>query len=113
MGAAHFSSFFFVNNRIKKLFNLVPTAHRTRFVRREIVDDWMDGSGRVLLVGDAAHPLMVNIPLDHIYFVAHYFFIALFDAKCQSCRGRRGCSWWPDVPFEHIRTNTAILRSVL
>lgn len=46
--------------RIKKLFNLVPTAHRTRFVRREIVDDWLDDSGRVLLVGDAAHPLLVK-----------------------------------------------------
>ncbi|XP_006462114.1 hypothetical protein AGABI2DRAFT_206335 [Agaricus bisporus var. bisporus H97] len=44
--------------RIKKLFNLVPTAHRARFVRREVVDDWLDESGRVLLVGDAAHPLL-------------------------------------------------------
>lgn len=46
--------------RIKKLFNLVPTAHRARFVRREVVDDWLDESGRVLLVGDAAHPLLVK-----------------------------------------------------
>lgn len=55
--------------RIKKLFNLVPTAHRARFVRREVVDDWLDESGRVLLVGDAAHPLLVKTTSEFFFYI--------------------------------------------
>ncbi|KAF9447713.1 FAD/NAD(P)-binding domain-containing protein, partial [Macrolepiota fuliginosa MF-IS2] len=44
--------------RIQRLFNLAPTALRTRFIRREIAEDWLDESGRILLIGEAAHPLL-------------------------------------------------------
>ncbi|KAK7053748.1 3-hydroxybenzoate 6-hydroxylase 1 [Favolaschia claudopus] len=44
------------DNRIQRLFNSVPTAQRRKYVCRERVEDWVDHTGRILLVGEAAHP---------------------------------------------------------
>jgi salicylate hydroxylase len=39
---------------------MMPTAQRVKYVVRDRVEDWVDHSGRILLVGEAAHPLLVR-----------------------------------------------------
>ncbi|KAF8173876.1 FAD/NAD(P)-binding domain-containing protein [Mycena galopus ATCC 62051] len=46
------------NDRIHRLFSLASTVQRTKYVYRDRVEDWVDHSGRILLVGEAAHPTM-------------------------------------------------------
>ncbi|KAF8636411.1 hypothetical protein AX17_003593 [Amanita inopinata Kibby_2008] len=43
---------------VRKLFTMVPTALRTRYIRKQRVEDWVDETGRIILVGEAAHPLL-------------------------------------------------------
>ncbi|KAJ6473164.1 hypothetical protein C8R45DRAFT_1103744 [Mycena sanguinolenta] len=43
-------------DRSRRLFHLAPTAQRAKYVYRDRVQDWVDRSGRVVLVGEAAHP---------------------------------------------------------
>lgn len=43
---------------IKRLFNMVPDALRTKYIVRDIVEDWVDETGSMVLVGEAAHSLM-------------------------------------------------------
>lgn len=38
---------------------MVPEALRSLYVVRQPLDDWVDQSGTVFLLGEAAHPLMV------------------------------------------------------
>ncbi|KAF7354633.1 3-hydroxybenzoate 6-hydroxylase 1 [Mycena sanguinolenta] len=40
----------------RRLFNLAPIAQRAKYVYRDRIKDWVDHSGRVVLVGEAAHP---------------------------------------------------------
>lgn len=47
-------------SRINRLVKLIPDALRTKFVRREQSEDWVDESGRLVLIGEAAHPIMVR-----------------------------------------------------
>lgn len=51
---------FSFSHRIRRLFTLSATAQRTKVVEREIAEDWLDETGTVLLIGEAAHPLMVS-----------------------------------------------------
>ena len=46
--------------RIQRLVRLAPTALRTKYVRRGVVEEWFDSSKRLLLVGEAAHPILVR-----------------------------------------------------
>ncbi|KAJ3564100.1 hypothetical protein NP233_g8513 [Leucocoprinus birnbaumii] len=46
------------DSKIQRLFNLADTALRTKVVQRKSAEDWLDDSGTVLLIGEAAHPLM-------------------------------------------------------
>ncbi|KAJ7476866.1 hypothetical protein B0H11DRAFT_2234833 [Mycena galericulata] len=46
------------DDRVRRLFNMVPTAQRSKYVVRDRVEEWVDHSGRILLVGEAAHPLL-------------------------------------------------------
>ncbi|KAJ7692366.1 hypothetical protein B0H14DRAFT_2414760 [Mycena olivaceomarginata] len=46
------------DDRVRRLFNMMPTAQRVKYVVRDRVEDWVDHSGRILLVGEAAHPLL-------------------------------------------------------
>jgi len=46
--------------RIQRLVKLAPTALRTKYVRRGVVEEWFDSSKRLLLVGEAAHPILVR-----------------------------------------------------
>ncbi|KAF8159719.1 hypothetical protein B0H34DRAFT_748513 [Crassisporium funariophilum] len=45
---------------IKRIFSAVPDALRTKYVVREIVEDWVDESGTMLLIGEAAHSLTAS-----------------------------------------------------
>jgi hypothetical protein len=40
---------------------LVPNAIRTKVVKRDVIEDWVDETGRIVLIGDAAHPTLVGI----------------------------------------------------
>lgn len=39
---------------------MVPTALRTKYMLRDDIQDWVDPTGRVVLIGEAAHPLLVG-----------------------------------------------------
>lgn len=40
---------------------MVPSLTRTRFMKRaEELEDWSDDSGRIVLIGEAAHPWFVS-----------------------------------------------------
>ncbi|KAH8103981.1 FAD/NAD-P-binding domain-containing protein [Cristinia sonorae] len=44
-------------NSVQKLMKMVPFLTRTRHMsRKAFPEDWMDDSGRIVLVGEAAHP---------------------------------------------------------
>jgi len=43
---------------VQRMFNTVSTALRTKYVLRQPIDDWVDKTGRILLIGDAAHPFL-------------------------------------------------------
>ncbi|KAJ6615469.1 hypothetical protein B0H10DRAFT_1949840 [Mycena sp. CBHHK59/15] len=44
--------------RVRRLFNMSRTAQRMKYVVRDRVEEWVDHSGRMLLIGEAAHPLL-------------------------------------------------------
>ncbi|KAJ6473162.1 hypothetical protein C8R45DRAFT_407999 [Mycena sanguinolenta] len=46
------------DDRVRRLFTMMPTAQRVKYVLRDRVEEWVDHSGRMLLVGEAAHPLL-------------------------------------------------------
>ena len=48
--------------RIQRLLSLIPDALRTKYVQRDPVEEWVDESGRLILIGEAAHPLLVSKP---------------------------------------------------
>lgn len=43
---------------IQRLVRMAPDAIRTKFVNRDAVPDWIDESYRIVLLGEAAHPVM-------------------------------------------------------
>lgn len=50
-------------NRLHRLVKMAPDAIKTKFYRRGEFDDWADPTNRVILLGEAAHPIMVRSPL--------------------------------------------------
>jgi len=44
--------------RILRMLSLIPDALRTKYIERDSVDEWVDESGRLVLIGEAAHPLL-------------------------------------------------------
>lgn len=48
--------------RIYRMLAHIPTALRTRYIERDLVEEWVDETGRVVLMGEAAHPLLVCFP---------------------------------------------------
>lgn len=46
--------------RVHRMLALMPNALRTKYVARDLVEEWTDPSGRLVLIGEAAHPLLVN-----------------------------------------------------
>jgi len=43
---------------IQRLFTLAPDALRTKHMTRDIAEDWVDETGRIAIIGEAAHPLL-------------------------------------------------------
>ena len=44
------------------MMKLTPYLYRTRWMtREEEIDEWIDESGRIVLIGEAAHPWFVSI----------------------------------------------------
>ncbi|KAJ2988522.1 hypothetical protein NUW54_g9089 [Trametes sanguinea] len=58
-------------NRVQRLINLAPNVIRTRFMTRPVIDDWTDYTGRIVLLGDAAHPSFVSTLARPSTFAAH------------------------------------------
>jgi len=44
--------------RVRKLLSLVPSTLKWKLVDRAPLDNWIDQSGTVVLMGDAAHPML-------------------------------------------------------
>jgi len=50
--------------RVRKLTGLVQSTLRTRMVDRKPLNKWVHDSGRVILLGDACHPMVVRYITD-------------------------------------------------
>jgi salicylate hydroxylase len=46
--------------RLERLLDLCPVLQRKRYIRRDPLIEWMDDSGRIILMGAAAHPSLVR-----------------------------------------------------
>lgn len=46
--------------RVRHSFYAAKEARRVKYVTRNLIDDWVDETGRIVLLGDAAHPVMVS-----------------------------------------------------
>ncbi|KIJ65706.1 hypothetical protein HYDPIDRAFT_110856 [Hydnomerulius pinastri MD-312] len=44
------------DRKLRRLLDLCPKLQRRRYIRREPPSEWTDESGRIVLVGEAAHP---------------------------------------------------------
>ncbi|KAI8985783.1 FAD/NAD-P-binding domain-containing protein [Trametes punicea] len=42
--------------KVQRFIKMAPHLIRTRFMTRSTIDDWVDYTGRIVLLGDAAHP---------------------------------------------------------
>ncbi|OSD05334.1 FAD/NAD-P-binding domain-containing protein [Trametes coccinea BRFM310] len=42
--------------KVQRMIKLASNVIRTRFMTRPVIDDWTDYTGRIVLLGDAAHP---------------------------------------------------------
>lgn len=48
---------------------MAPEALRSKYIVRPPLDEWVDESGTILLIGEAAHPLMVRLSLKFLFFL--------------------------------------------
>lgn len=53
---------------IQKLLKMVDTTLKWRLMDRKPLDTWIHPAGRVALLGDACHPMLVR-PVIHARFV--------------------------------------------
>ncbi|KAA1468828.1 FAD/NAD(P)-binding domain-containing protein [Dentipellis sp. KUC8613] len=56
--ASHLLKYGNVEPRLRTLFERTKTFSRQKLMERPAPEDWVDGSERLVLVGEAAHPLM-------------------------------------------------------
>jgi len=42
------------------MLKYIPELTRKRMYRREFLEDWVDGSGRLVLMSEAAYPILVQ-----------------------------------------------------
>lgn len=54
--------------RVQKLLSLMTQTLKWRLMDRQRLETWVHGSGRVLLLGDSCHPMLVGTMRSH----AHY-----------------------------------------
>ncbi|KAJ8521570.1 hypothetical protein ONZ45_g1727 [Pleurotus djamor] len=71
--------------RIQKMYNLAERCQRTKYVLRAPPDEWVHPSGRMLLIGEAAHPLLP--------FSTQGAGMAVEDAACLGSLMSRLYSW--------------------
>lgn len=50
-------------SRLHAMIRHTPDALCTKWIEREPLEQWSDETGRLVLMGDAAHPAMVCNPL--------------------------------------------------
>lgn len=49
---------------IKRMLKMTPNLYRTRWMNRDSdIDEWIDESGRIVLMGEAAHPWFVSLSI--------------------------------------------------
>ncbi|KAH7918716.1 FAD/NAD(P)-binding domain-containing protein [Leucogyrophana mollusca] len=48
-------------SKLRRLLDLAPDMQRIRLVNRPVAEDWVDHSGRLILIGEAAHPLYPGV----------------------------------------------------
>jgi salicylate hydroxylase len=57
---------------------MVPEALRTKYIVRPPLDEWVNQSGNIILIGEAAHPLMVcvfdSLPFRFVLFTCRNLF---------------------------------------
>lgn len=46
--------------RLQRLLNYIPEFQRKRMYKRNFAEDWVDESGRLLIMGEAAYPIWVS-----------------------------------------------------
>jgi len=51
-------------DRIRKMLGFVQSTLKWRMIDREPLDKWIHDSGRVILLGDACHPMLVRFTAD-------------------------------------------------
>ena len=54
-------------DRVRKLLGFVQSTLKWRLMDRKPLDKWTHESGRVTLLGDACHPMLVGCTADWIY----------------------------------------------
>ena len=54
--------------RILKLLNLVETAYLWKLLDRPPISNWVHESGKVVVIGDACHPVLVRISSLYVDF---------------------------------------------
>lgn len=67
------------HSRAKKLLSLAKSVSSKVFVARSILDDLVCANSKVVLVGDAAHPISVRTPknmVTHFMLRAPFFIVA-------------------------------------
>ena len=53
-------SFTFARRRVQKLLSHVNSTLKWRLMDRQPLEKWVHSSGRVALLGDACHPMLVR-----------------------------------------------------
>lgn len=79
--------------RVQKLVRLAKTMTPTGYTIYNPFDNWVHESGKVVLVGEAAHPLMVRQLANCTLYVSRQLIMAVYAAQRISQRRNvdRGC----------------------
>ena len=57
-------------SRVRKLLGYVQSTLKWRLMDRRPLNNWIHDSGRVILLGDACHPMLVNRVADPLLSLA-------------------------------------------
>lgn len=80
----------FGHRRIQKLMALAKSTLNGKVMAHAPLDTWVDPSGRVALLGDAAHPMLVrNSSVSVPWFVGLSNFIYAALSCAGRCHGRK------------------------
>lgn len=80
---------------IRKLISKIPSMCRSQWLKRAQPDSWIDNSGRIILLGEAAHPFTVRS--TYFYTGVTLSGILAHSARDNICHSRwdrrLGCPW--------------------